>query len=46
MGKADSKVNEKVESSMYLIICGTRIGSYASQLALTNEQHWSAEPTS
>ena len=35
MGKADSRLNEKVEGSRYFGICGTSIWSYASQLALS-----------
>ena len=39
-------INEKVEGSRYIGICGTSIGSYASQLALTNEvQNPASAPT-
>ena len=32
--KADSRLNEKVEGSRYIGICGTTIGSYASYVAM------------
>ena len=34
MRKAESRLNEKVEGSRYIGICGTTIGSYASYVAM------------